>query len=49
MKIKSRKEEEKEMKADIAKINKIKRWYFEKINKIQKSLTSLIKKKEEPN
>ena len=30
----------------IAKINKIKSWFFEKINKIDKSLARLIKKKE---
>ena len=29
----------------IAKINKTKRWFFEKINKIDKPLARLIKKK----
>ena len=33
------------MKETIAKINKIKRWSFEKINKIDKPLARLIKKK----
>ena len=31
----------------IAKINKIKSWFFEKINKIDKPLARLIKKKRE--
>ena len=31
----------------IAKINKTKRWFFEKINKIDKPLARLIKKKRE--
>ena len=35
---------EKEMKEVIAKINKIKSWFFEKINKIDKPLVRLIKK-----
>ena len=38
---------EKEMKETIAKINKIKSWFFEKINKIDKPLARLIKKKRE--
>ena len=38
---------EKEMKETIAKINKAKSWFFEKINKIDKPLTRLIKKKTE--
>ena len=38
---------EKEMKATIAKINKTKSWFFEKINKIDKALARLIKKKRE--
>ena len=38
---------EKEMKETIVKINKTKRWFFEKINKIDKPLTRLIKKKRE--
>ena len=33
------------MKETIAKINKTKNWFFEKINKIDKPLTRLIKKK----
>ena len=37
----------KEMKETIAKINKIKSWFFEKINKIDKPLARLIKKKGE--
>ena len=36
---------EKEMKETIVKINKTKRWFFEKINKIDKHLARLIKKK----
>ena len=36
---------EKEIKETIAKINKTKRWFFEKINKIDKPLARLIKKK----
>ena len=35
----------KETKQTIAKINKAKSWFFEKINKIDKPLTRLIKKK----
>ena len=38
---------EKEMKEMIAKINKTKRQFFEKINKIDKPLARLIKKKRE--
>ena len=38
---------EKEMKEMIAKINKTKSWFFEKINKIDKPLTRLNKKKRE--
>ena len=33
------------MKETIAKINKIKSWFFENINKLDKPLTRLIKKK----
>ena len=33
----------------IAKINKTKSWFFEKINKIDKSLARLIKKQSEKN
>ena len=36
---------EKEMKETIAKINKTNSWFFEKINKIDKPLARLIKKK----
>ena len=35
----------KETKQTIAKINKAKSWFFEKINKIDKPLARLIKKK----
>ena len=37
---------EKEMKGTIVKINKTKSWFFEKINKIDKPLARLIKKRE---
>ena len=36
---------ERETKETIAKINKSKSWFFEKINKIDKRLARLIKKK----
>ena len=36
-----------EMKKTIAKINKTKSWFFEKLNKIDKHLARLIKKKRE--
>ena len=36
----------KKKKETIAKINKTKSWFFEKINKIDKPLARLIKKKE---
>ena len=36
-------------KETIAKINKAKSWFFEKINKIDKSLARLTKKKREKN
>ena len=39
----------KEAKETIAKINKAKSWFFEKINKIQKPLARLIKKQKEKN
>ena len=39
----------KETKETIAKINKTKSWIFEKINKIEKPLATLIKKKRERN
>ena len=35
------------MKETIVKINKTKSWFFEKINKIDKYLTRLIKKKKQ--
>ena len=35
------------MKETIAKVNNTKSWFFEKINKIDKSLARLIKKKRE--
>ena len=38
---------EKEMKEAIVKINKTKSWFFEKINKIDKPLARLTKKKRE--
>ena len=38
---------EKEMKETVTKINKTKSWFFEKINKIDKPLARLIKKKRE--
>ena len=38
---------EKEMKETTAKVNKTKTWFFEKINKIDKPLARLIKKKRE--
>ena len=37
------------MKETTIKINKTKSWLFEKINKIDKPLTRLIKKKREKN
>ena len=39
----------KEIKETIAKINKTKGWFFEKINKIDKPLARLIKKQREKN
>ena len=39
----------KETKETIAKINKAKSWFLEKINKIDKPLTRLIKKQREKN
>ena len=39
----------KERKETIAKINKAKTWFFEKINKIDKPLATLIKKQREKN
>ena len=38
---------EKEMKETTAKINKTKSWFFEKINKIDKTLPTLINKRRE--
>ena len=40
---------EKETKETIAKINKAKSWFFEKINKMEKPLARLIKGKSEKN
>ena len=40
---------EKETKETITKINTAKSWFFEKINKIDKPLAKLIKKKREKN
>ena len=40
---------EKETKETIAKINKAKSWFFEKINKIDKPLARLMKEKREKN
>ena len=40
---------EKETKETIIKINKTKRWFFEKTNKIKKPLAILINKKREKN
>ena len=40
---------EKAMKETIVKINKNKSWFFEKINKIDKTLAKLIKKKRDEN
>ena len=37
------------MKEIVVKINKTKSWFFEKINKIDKPLARLIKKKREKN
>ena len=37
------------MKGTIVRINKTKSWFFEKINKIDKILASLIKQKKEKN
>ena len=39
----------KETKETIAKINKAKSWFFEKVNKIDKLLARLIKKQREKN
>ena len=39
----------KETKETIAEINKAKSWFLEKINKIDKPLARLIKKKREKN
>ena len=37
------------MKEAIIKINKIKSWFFEKLNKIDKPLAKLIKKQRKKN
>ena len=39
----------KETKKTIAKINKTKNWFFEKLNKMDKPLARLIKKQREKN
>ena len=39
----------KEIKETIAKINKAKSWFFERINKVDKPLARLIKKQREKN
>ena len=39
----------KETKETIAKLNKAKSWFFERINKIDKPLARLIKKQREKN
>ena len=39
----------KETKETVAKVNKAKSWFFEKINKIDKPLARLIKKQREKN
>ena len=39
----------KETKETVAKISKAKSWFFEKINKIDKTLARFIKKKREKN
>ena len=39
----------KETKETIAKVNKTKSWFFERINKIDKPLVRLIKKQREKN
>ena len=41
--------EQKEMKETIVKINKTKSWFFEQINKMDKLLARIIKKKIEKN
>ena len=40
---------QKKQKETIAKINKAKSWFFERINKIDKPLVRLIKKQREKN
>ena len=40
---------QKKTKETIAKINKAKSWFFERINKIDKALARLIKKQREKN
>ena len=42
-------EEGEKSKAGVAKINKVKSWFFEKINKIDKPLARLIKKQKDKN
>ena len=43
------KKKKKKAKETIAKFNKAKRWFFERINKIDKPLARLIKKQREKN
>ena len=40
---------EKEIKETIVKLNKTKSWWFQKINKTDKTLARLMKKKREKN
>ena len=40
---------QKKKKRDLAKINRAKSWFFEKINKIEKPLARLINKQREKN
>ena len=47
--IKIREEINEKMKETIVNINKTKSWFFEKINKIDKRLAKLIRKKREKN
>ena len=49
IKIRAGKKNEEEMKETIVKINKTKNWFFEKMNKIDRPLARLIKKKREKN
>ena len=42
-------ETNKQKNKTVEQINKTKSWFFERINKIDKPLASLIKKKKDPN